>query len=142
MSAPVKSHQQSGDKTFVEILSDFTGFLAYPKIRELLDARLRILLDEADNASTFDQLVNDLSEVAHGNSIRFKPEIKLSDYSDRPDAVEEIKLLLGVFPKGTFPWSPQRANNQQRSVQLKALIERVPESTFRAGLKELDRDDL
>jgi hypothetical protein len=84
-----------------------------------------------------------LSEVAHGKSIRFKPEIKLSDYSDRPDALEEIKLVLGVFPKGTFPPSPQRANNQQRSVQLRALSQRVPKGTpFKAALEELDRDDL
>jgi hypothetical protein len=131
-----QNHPQSGDTHFIEVLTKFTGFLAYPKIRELLDARLRILLDEDDNAGTFDPLVKDLSEVAHGKSIRFKPEIKLSDYWDRPDALEEIKLVLDVFPKDPPPWPPRDADNQQRRVQLKGLIERAKDS-FKTDLEQL-----
>lgn len=63
---------------------------------------------------------------------RFKPELKLAEYSGRPEAIDEIKLVAGVIPDRPLPWRwdnvkgwQESEEDSRRLKELEALKEAV-----------------
>jgi hypothetical protein len=97
-----------------------------------------------------EELIEDMHDIYLGRSDRFKPEIKLSDYSDRPDALDEILQVADVISAERFPWRPESSTNEEiripRTAQLRELYHAVKDGPkgveFKKRLAEKFRDHL
>jgi hypothetical protein len=119
-------HKLSKDKfngaRFLDEYSIHTGMFSYTTI-DRLDERLLFLTDNLKKASGMEAFIAELQRARHGRSDRFKPEIELVYYGDRPDAEEEIARVAAVLPNADFPWDGSKSTGYRlgRKIQLDRL---------------------
>jgi ATPase family associated with various cellular activities (AAA) len=115
----------------IDLFAKFTGFLSYPKLMEL-SKRLSTLKDPGD----IETLIGELRAISEGTSAAYKPEINLSDYSDRgPDAFDEIARIAAVMPAEAFP-AAAGARQSLLARQIGQLYEATADSELRQELEQ------
>lgn len=107
---------------FVEICAAYTAFLSYQRIDQLIKTHFSAFTHRRVDMNKFGALLNDLEEIDQAKSARYRPEVRLSDYSNRKGATEEENELLNLFPEHPFPWPSWPASKPrepQRELQKK-----------------------
>jgi len=124
--SPNKSNG-SRNKSFLDTYAEFTGFLSYPTLGELTDRLIQLTIkkvedyvDEKGNPSEeikrgLRDVIEVLDAIDWGVPERFKSEIELSDYSNRPKAAEEIARIAKLMPQRPLPWPIPWRNAAARS---------------------------
>ena len=125
---------------FIDDLTTFSGFLSYPKIKILCD---RLPEMESQNFQRdVKLLIEDLREFCLGKSDRFKPEISLLDYANRPEAFEELVNVAKLIPTRPFSWNLDVQSDAsatgvlQLEVQVSNLLKAVNDDKFEAKLNK------
>jgi hypothetical protein len=131
------------NEPFMDTFATFTGFLSYPNINELTKRFAQLL--KSGRRNDFNELkmiIKDLGEIDHAQSERYKPEIKLSDYAERLEALEEIKQVGALIPDKPFPLtasqeiSVPRDKISQRERHVDELLKATKDPKFSADLKK------
>ena len=97
-----KASRRAGGVRLIDEYAKFTGFLSYTAIDEL-----NKIFKQKPSRDSVKDLIGHLHAIYRGQSDRFKPEIALSDYADRLDAVAEMAKVAKVIPRDVFPWSDE-----------------------------------
>jgi ATPase family associated with various cellular activities (AAA) len=116
--------ERSGD--IIALTAEFTGFLSYPKLQEIIDELVEIFRSTDDNRR-IEQFVTYLREInEQSRRARFKPEVRLADYSGRPESIGEIEMIIPSIPGRPFPWPPDPKRESLRLKELKGLQTEIP----------------
>jgi hypothetical protein len=118
-------HSGSPPAQFLKMYVEFTGFLSYTTIKELN----KCLPADPEKKNQLEVLIDHLRAIDRGKSTRFRPEIKLVDYADRPDPWDEVEAVADVIPTEPFPLDEASgARESQLKEQLVPLLEAAREN--------------
>ncbi len=132
--------EDDASENLLEATIEFTGFLSFPNMQLVIDDLMKIVKD-SDNKKIQETFVTDLREIsARSLQARFKPEVHLSEYAERPLAINEIAALVASIPEKPFPWGSNDESPRQR--ELKELYERIPDNSgdFKKAVEKLLHD--
>jgi len=113
----------------LEATIEFTGFLSFPNMQAVI-ADFKKIAESPDDDELKKKFMNTLREISAGSrQARFKPEIHLSEYAERPQAIDEISALVAAIPERPFPWGlePDDAESP-RLRELNELHRRIPDN--------------
>jgi hypothetical protein len=117
---------------FLDIVVEFSGFLSYPNLLEIIDELLELIKKPSDK-ERLDQLLTWLRELnADLPGARFRPEVRLTEYCERPGTEAEIRMIVESLPARSFPPStkPSRRENE-----LNLLLKQVQSRNENSDLK-------
>jgi SpoVK/Ycf46/Vps4 family AAA+-type ATPase len=100
-------------KPLMDLFATFTGFLSYPKLLDLSKRFAKLNEEPVHFEKYFNAFIEDLRMISEGRSERYKPEINLSDYSERFEALDEIVRVARVIPNESFPWIVRAQNRRE-----------------------------
>jgi hypothetical protein len=122
-----KKYAGNGTKNIISLSSEFGGFLSYSNFQAIVDELVDLFKSsEVDRIDDFIQSLMEVNERAP--RARFKPEVRLADYCDRPEALDEVEMIIESIPHRPFPGSANK-----KSLRLKELTE------LRDGIRELKK---
>lgn len=106
-----------GGPNLISLTAEFAGFLSYPNFQTIVDQLVELLkAPDAERLEMFIRWLREINEPAP--RARFKPEVRLADFSNRPDAVEELEMIVESIPHRPFPGS-----DDTKSLRLRELNE-------------------
>lgn len=122
----VMTYEDEGKRdNLLEAAIEFTGFLSYPNMNSVIADFVKVV-ENLDNAEIKKEFVGHLREIsARSPQARFKPEIHLWEYAERPHAIDEITALVESIPGRSFPWTADGEVPSPRYRELKELHDRI-----------------
>jgi hypothetical protein len=135
------------NKIFVDMFATFSGFLSYPKMKDLSDRLIELTTKKTEGphgvmpdvtAEKLKRMIGELHAVARGTSTRFKPEISLAEYAERPDIFDdEVVKVVASIPSVPFPW-PESSGTRKKSAGKDVPVKVQLRELFQA-IKRLDK---
>jgi hypothetical protein len=122
---------------FLDAIVEFSGFLSYPNLLEIIDELLE-LINNPSNKERLDRLQTWLRELnADLPGARFRPEVRLTEYCERPETEAEVRMIVESLPARSFPPSkkPSRRENELNSL-LKQIKLRNKDGDLKGQLTE------
>jgi ATPase family associated with various cellular activities (AAA) len=131
---------------FIDLFAIFAGFLSYPKMKDLSDRLAELTLKKTEGApqvkpdvtpENLTRMIGEMRAIARGDSPRFKPEISLSEYAERPGVFDdEVVKVVKSIPAVSFPWvePPPPDGTAGADAQLKTALRELYEA-----VKKLDK---